>query len=293
MAKTHILETDALLVEISDAGAELCRVWDKESGLERLWNADPAVWNRHAPILFPFVGKLTDGHYRVNGKEYCMKTQHGFARDLDFVCTEASDCLVAHCLCSSEQTREGYPFDFRLTVRHRVDAAKPRCLRIEWTVENCGEGRMLFSIGGHPGFLMPAGVRKEDCLIVFPGHDKLCYFNANSAGFALPEKTRCLRLEQGAAPFQPDIPDTWIFQDQGIDAVSIASPEGKPYVTLRCPGFPLLAVWANPKGPFICLEPWYGRTDDAGFSGTLEEKTGIERLEAGERKDIAYEIEFH
>ena len=60
-----------------------------------------------------------------------------------------------------------------------------------------------------------------------------------------------------------------------------------------CEQFPLLAVWANPKGPFICLEPWFGRTDDAGFTGTLAEKPGMELLSPGESKAITYRIEFH
>ena len=292
MPNTHILETDSLRVEIADAGAELVSVRDKDSGAERIWTADPAVWNRHAPILFPFVGRVTDGSYRALGREYPMKTQHGFARDLDFLCTEANAGAVEHRLCSSERTRALYPWDFCLTVRHSVDEARPRVLRVEWTVENTGAETMLYSIGAHPGFLPPAGAGKEDCTLVFPGKEALRYYPVNAAGFALPERTRALPLSDGAAPWQADIPDTWIFDGQGIDEVSIAAPDGRPWVTLRCPGFPFLAVWANPKGPFICLEPWFGRTDEAGFTGTLEEKTGMERLESGGKRSYAYEIEL-
>ena len=54
----------------------------------------------------------------------------------------------------------------------------------------------------------------------------------------------------------------------------------------------MLAVWANPKGPFICLEPWFGRTDDEGFGGTIDQKKGIQALERGERKKIGYAIDF-
>ena len=293
MSNTHVLETDALRVEIADAGAELVSVRDRDSGAERIWTAEPAVWNRHAPILFPFVGRLTDGKYRVAGREYPMKTQHGFARDLDFVCTRESADAVEHRLCASEGTRAIYPWDFRLTVRHSLDAARPRVLRVEWTVENSGETPMLYSIGAHPGFLPPEGAAKEDCLLVFPGKETLSYYPVNAAGFALPDRIRTLQLADGAARWRDDIPDTWIFDGQGVDEVSIAAPDGRPWVTLRCPGFPFLAVWANPKGPFLCLEPWFGRTDEAGFAGTLEEKKGMERLEGGGKRVYAYEIEFH
>ncbi len=292
MPNNHYLETDCLRVAIADAGAELVSVRDKDAGAERIWTADPSVWNRHAPILFPFVGRVTDGKYRVSGGEYPMKTQHGFARDLDFRCTEAGALAVEHVLCSSEQTRALYPWDFRLTVRHSVDPARPRVLRVRWTVENAGEGTMLYQIGAHPGFLPPQGAAKEDCALVFPGHEALRCYPVNAAGFALPEREQELALTDGAAPYRADIPDTWIFDGQGIDEVRIAAPDGRPWVALRCPGFPFLAVWASPKGPFLCLEPWFGRTDEAGFAGTLEEKKGMERLGGGEKRSYAYEIEF-
>ena len=127
----HILENEALTLAIADKGAELSRVWDREAGCERLWGADPTVWNRHAPILFPFVGKVIDGKYRLNGREYEMKTQHGFARDLDFVCTEEEADSLCQVLCSTAETRAHYPFDFRLQVCHRLDAENPRLLHIE------------------------------------------------------------------------------------------------------------------------------------------------------------------
>ena len=92
-----------------------------------------------------------------------------------------------------------------------------------------------------------------------------------------------LRLENGYARYQADIPDTWIFEDRQIDTVGIAGPDHQPLVTLECPQFPMLAVWANRNGSFICLEPWFGRTDDEGFTGSIAEKKGIESLEGGEK----------
>ena len=64
-------------------------------------------------------------------------------------------------------------------------------------------------------------------------------------------------------------------------------------VTMRCEAFPMLAVWANPSGSFICLEPWFGRADDEGFAGTIDQKKEIQVLNAGAKQEIAYSIEFH
>ena len=285
---THILENERLRVTVADAGAELISVCDKDRRAERIWTGDPAVWNRHAPILFPFVGKVVGGRYRLDGHEYAMQTQHGFARDLDFACVERTADSVAHCLAASDWTRERYPFEFRLTVRHRLDG---RRLCVEWTVENRGDARMVFAIGGHPGFLLPPGVRKEDCFILFPGADALRYIGTSAAGFALPGR-KALALENGRARYGRDIPQTWIFEDAQVARVGIATPDGRPWVLMDCGQFPMLAVWANPAGPFICLEPWFGRTDDEGFTGDIERKPGMQALEAGASRHIAYSIDF-
>lgn len=283
---THTIENERLRATVADAGAELVSVFDKARQAERIWTADPAVWNRHAPILFPFVGKVTEGKYRIGGREYPMKTQHGFARDMDFACVEETAGSVAHCLAANDQTRAVYPYAFRLTVRHSLEGGR---LRVAWTVENSGDAPMYFSIGGHPGFLLPEGVRKEDARILFPEAERLTYISVNKAGFALPEKKT---LSGGAVPYQSDIPDTWIFEDGQVRQVGIAGPDGAPWVMMDCGQFPMLAVWANPKGPFICLEPWFGRTDDEGFTGSIDQKKGMQRLDPGQKKEIAYSIDF-
>lgn len=289
----HILENDALRVEIADRGAELSRVCDKETGCERLWSADPAVWNRHAPILFPFVGRVIDGKYRCNGREYAMKTQHGFARDLDFACVAESAGSVTQELCATEETLRLYPFAFRLTVRHRLDAENPRLLHVAWEIANDGEAPMYYAIGGHPGFLPPEGAKKEDCFLGFPGCETLRYISANPAGFALPDTVRELRLENGLTPYGASLPETWIFENAQVAAVQLVRPDKAPYVTLNCEAFPILAVWAREDGPFVCLEPWCGRTDDAGFSGEISEKVCEECLAPGKTKTIEWSIEFH
>ena len=284
----HTIENPFLRATVSDTGAELISVIDKEHGTERIWTGDPAVWNRHAPILFPFVGKVMDGKYRIQGREYEMKTRHGFARDLEFTCAVETSDSVTHCLTATDWTRARYPYEFCLTVAHRLEGKN---LLISWCVESRGSDRMYFAIGGHPGFLMPENVRKEDCRISFPGAGSLRYRNASKAGYALPE-TKTLALNEECAPYQEDIPDTWIFEDGQVKRVGIVLPDGKPYVMLHCDQFPMLAVWANPKGPFICLEPWFGRTDDERFRGTIDQKKAIQSLEEGEKKEIAYSIAF-
>jgi galactose mutarotase-like enzyme len=74
----HTLSNDSISASVSAAGAELISLKNAQ-GLELLWQAGP-VWPRHAPILFPIVGRLKNDELQHQGKLYPM-TQHGFARD--------------------------------------------------------------------------------------------------------------------------------------------------------------------------------------------------------------------
>lgn len=292
----RVLENDKIKVVVSDHGAELSSVYDKENEVERLWDANPKVWNRHAPILFPFVGKVNGGIYRIGEKEYTMKSQHGFARDMEFECVEITENSVTHRLTATKDTLVIYPFNFELLVTHRLDTENSRLLFIEWEIRNHSDETMYYSIGGHPAFTVPVenSEDRKNYYLEFPGRDDLVYISVNpDNGFVLPEKEIPLETENGFVQFFEAIHDTLIFDYQNIKTVRIANPDKTPYVTMDCSEFPFLGIWAKRTGNFICLEPWVGRADNDGFVGTLEEKTGMAKLAAGNNAKIKYTVEFH
>src|SRR5882724_10850929 len=96
----HTLFSDQLHIHIDSKGAEITSVRNKD-GLEFIWQADPNIWPRHAPILFPIVGKLKDGTFIYDDKEYELG-QHGFARDKEFELIEKKDTSCTFQLCSDE-----------------------------------------------------------------------------------------------------------------------------------------------------------------------------------------------
>ena len=55
-----VLENEGFRVEINSFGAELTSFRSKTTGTEYVWGGDPAAWKRHAPVLFPIVGRLAD-----------------------------------------------------------------------------------------------------------------------------------------------------------------------------------------------------------------------------------------
>src|SRR5690606_23043643 len=114
-------------------------------GLEYLWQAGD-TWPRHAPVLFPVVGKLKDDMYRHNGATYRMP-QHGFARDMHFARLKktVNSCLLE--LRSSEETLKIYPFEFALKIGYTIENNKLTCA---YEVANTGTQMMYFSLGAHP-----------------------------------------------------------------------------------------------------------------------------------------------
>src|ERR1700745_1123583 len=108
-AEQYRIAASGIAATIKAEGAELCSLPDA-AGREFLWQAAP-VWPRHAPVLFPIVGRLKNDTLRHGGKTYRL-TQHGFARDRRFAWLNrtASGCrLVLH---EDAETRAMYPFAF-------------------------------------------------------------------------------------------------------------------------------------------------------------------------------------
>ena len=168
------IENDRIKVAVADHGAELCGIYDKKRGHEVVWQADPKYWNRHAPVLFPFVGKVCGGQYRYKGISYPMG-QHGFARDMDFTLISKTDDAVTYVLHSNEETLAKYPFEFELTITHRIEGNK---VFVEWEVANpSAEEPLYFSIGAHPAFNVPVleGTKKDQYFVYFEGKDELEY----------------------------------------------------------------------------------------------------------------------
>ena len=108
-----VLENQELYVEVNTHGSELARIYDKVKDREIIWESDPKIWNRHAPILFPFIGKSFEDKYRFQGKTYPI-TAHGFARDKDFTLDSRTENEVWYRLESTPETMEIYPFPFIL-----------------------------------------------------------------------------------------------------------------------------------------------------------------------------------
>ena len=125
---------------ISTLGAEPQSL--KRDGIEYIWQGDPAVWPRRAPILFPYCGKLVNGSFPVEGKTYAGG-QHGFARDLEHEFLGCDGTALRFRLASSAETLALFPFDFVLESTYALEG---RTLRHTLAVTNSGAKELRFGI---------------------------------------------------------------------------------------------------------------------------------------------------
>lgn len=159
------LRSSALTVVISTHGAEVQSITTPD-GLELIWQADKAIWGRHAPLLFPIIGRLKNQQYTLDG-EVISISQHGFARDSEFTILAQSDTSVTLRLTDSPETQKVYPFSFALDITYTLSGSQ---LRKEHTTYNRSPRPMPYEIGGHDAYrttLLP-GETMADYAIQFP-----------------------------------------------------------------------------------------------------------------------------
>ena len=277
------LENEFLCVEIAEMGAEVTRIYDKTEDNEILWEGNPVYWKRHSPVLFPNVGKTYKNRVLINGTQY-PTSQHGFARDNVFTCIEAAKERASFMFRSSEETKEVYPFDFELHINYKLNKKE---LTVEWQVKNCGDETMYFTIGGHPAFRFAKPEEtKADYVLKVPGKEKLEYVLIDiSCGCANVDEIHTLQLSEETYPLSDELfaKDALVVDNGQIEEAWLCHKDGTPYVGVRSEGFPNYGIWSLEGAPFVCLEPWMGRCDNAGFNAELSEKPNVNKVEAGEK----------
>src|SRR5580693_7736207 len=110
-----------MTAEIDPRGAQLS-ILRTGAGNDLLWNGDSAVWAGRAPLLFPIVGVLAGGVYRLGSKTYPL-SRHGFARDKTFTLQSSTPSSAVFRLPADDSTYSVYPFRFELDVHYEISGA--------------------------------------------------------------------------------------------------------------------------------------------------------------------------
>lgn len=283
-------------VEIALHGAELTSFTHVATGREYLWQADPAQWARHAPLLFPIVGKLPDNTYLHGGQQYKLP-QHGFARDQEFTIIQEDDHSLTLQLMASAASKEIYPFEFELRVRYEL---RGNVLTVGWHVRNpaAASQDLLFSIGAHPAFNCPlqpeAGEQFSDYAFHFD-HPVTLARQLLASGLRNGQTAPVL-TQQAALPLSYELfaDDALVFDHFDFTRLTLQKADKTgPFVRMQFDGFPYLGLWTKgPGAAFVCIEPWQGVASPVGPPQELRDKEGILTLAPSQMFDTSYTIEI-
>ena len=283
-----LLENDDLLVKFKLEGSEWTSLYDKRRQIEFAWQGKSEFWGGRNPTLFPVVGRLWRETYRHEGREFRLGN-HGFARNCEFKLASQTQNTLALELTDNEKTRENYPFAFRLTNTYSLSE---KTLTVTKSVFNSDKRDMPFSVGAHPAFNCPLlpGEKFEDYRLVWELEEDLSRLKLNPANSSFEREResygRFKEIELRRDVFFKE--DTLVFENVRSSWLKLQGPEAGLRVSFS--RAPWVGIWTKGDAPFICLEPWQGHGDFAGYEGEFGEREGTIILPPGTSFDFTYEI---
>jgi galactose mutarotase-like enzyme len=276
-----------LRAEIDPLGAQLSTLRDG-AGRDLQWDGDPSVWTGRAPVLFPIVGALAGGNYRLDSTLYRL-SRHGFARGRMFDVVESAAAAAAFRLRADAATLETYPFRFELDIRFTVDGPT---LNVTTLVRNAGDEPMPASFGYHPALRwpLPFGRTRSSHFIEFESDEPAPIRRLDTDGLLAPERHPTpivhRRLALADDLFQDD---AVIFDELRSRSATYGAADG-PRIRLDFPDTPCLGIWSKPGAAFVCIEPWHGVADPQGFSGDFRTKPGVWMVAPGAERPMRMSI---
>lgn len=290
----YTIENNMIKVVISDHGAEIQSVKSAHTDEEFMWQANPEIWGRHAPVLFPIVGRLKNDEYTYKGKTYHLG-QHGFARNADFEVENHTKESITFLLKDNEETRKVYPFKFEFRVNYNL---MNNLLEENFSVVNKSDETMIFGVGGHLGFNLPTdhGENKED--FYFDMHPSVTRVRIPLKDASLDWNNRSLAPTDSLIALSDDLfkDDALIYELRGNDnKVSLRTNKNKFHVNVWTRDAPFVGIWSQyPKTDnYVCIEPWWGIADRDDADGDLEHKYGMNHLKPGKEFQAGFSMTYH
>ncbi len=267
------LQNDKVTVKINELGAELKAM--QYGGKDYIWRGDAEIWSFSAPLLFPICGGLKDDKYTFEGKEYTLP-KHGYARTTIFEVESADDTKAVFLHKSSAETKAVYPFDYELRVIYTLDGT---ALKIEYKVDNLGNGNMYFSIGSHEGYYTPEGIEQYD--VIFDRDETLNAYQLY--GNLVTDQTQPILKDSRVLPLYDKyfIIDALVFRDVKSRSCVLRNRTNGKAIKLDYGFADYFLLWHKHNSPYICLEPWAGIGDVLGSDYDITRKEGIMSIDPG------------
>lgn len=249
------IENNFLKVKINSVGAEIVSI--QYQNAELIWQAQQP-WKRHAPILFPIIGKLKNNHYIYQNKIYSLP-QHGFARDKEWICTLHSQTIAEFELTDDENTLAQYPFHFSLIIKYELINTQ---INITFTVFNPHHSDLPFSIGFHPAFNTFKQLNK--CYLKFFPEKNSLKRTLLKDGL-LSHQYEIIQLQQKHILHLNEelfIQDAIVLEHPEIQEIQLCCDDWYYQININGGNCTNWGIWTkNNCSEFICIEPWMGIAD--------------------------------
>ena len=289
----HTIKNKYLTVAASEKGAELQSILGAD-GTEYLWQGDPKYWSDRALNIFPYVARLTNGGYEMDGRWHEMAI-HGLAPYARFNLVSNDGQTMVLEMTDTEETWRQYPRHFAFRV---IYALQGKTLVTTYQVENRDQRTMYFGLGGHPGFNVPLvpGKGFEDYRLRFgePCQPRLVCFNA--ACFVTGEERPYPLTNGDTLPLSHNLFDEDAIVLTGMTRQVTLETNGDAHgVTVTFPQMGYLGLWHWPRtdAPYICIEPWCSLPATADTTVVMEEQKDLISLEAGATYENNWTIQIH
>ncbi len=282
------IENEYLQVSVQDKGAELYSVLGA-NGTEYLWQGDPQYWSGRAYNIFPYVARLTQGCYELDGRLYHMAI-HGIARYRVFRPVAQEKTRLVLELAADEDTLAIYPRNFVFRVCYELVGNQ---LVQTYQVENRDERTLYFGLGGHPGFNVPGNFRdyrfrfQPECAPKRVGFNDDCFTTGELTDYPL-EEGRFLNLRH-------DLFDRDVIVLKGMSSKVVLESTTSDYrVEVTYPGMQYLGLWHKPKtdAPFVCIEPWCSLPARENTRTVFEEQEDLISLAPGKVYENRWTMTF-
>ena len=254
----YILENELLKVTVTTWGAQVKSVIRKDDGVEHIWQADKSVWGYHAPVLFPFTGRLKDGKLIAKGREYDFPTPHGFTRTSEHTFVYQNKHTLVLQITDTPETLEKWPFKFRFMSAFTLEGD---VLHHTLTVENRDEEEMSFGIGFHPAFTLPFDENHTyaDYELRFDKNESPICLEMSPRGL-VTGNTYFLNSNLNTIPITEELfaNDSHCMIGLQSDTLGLYEKDTGRGVVCSIKGFPYCLIWSKPGEPkFVCIEPWH------------------------------------
>lgn len=218
------------------------------------------------PILFPHPGRIAEGTFTFQGKQYTLpladghpNALHGFVHTRPWRVGSADSQSVSalfHARTDEPQILDWWPSDFTIEATYQLSGNSLIC-DLSW--QNTGDSPLPYGLGTHTYFRLPLSRKAsaEETVLTAPVSHQWKFIDMLATGELL-ELPADLPLAEGVPLGERKFDDMYRLEGAGTAQTTIADPtSGRRIVqSFSAIDFPNLVIYTPGHREAVCMEPY-------------------------------------